>query len=209
MSWGRSWREISRTEGNPIGKAGIRFVDRIKSLHLFDLYIFSYLISASLRGTWLETGWLPCHNNTSQHHHHTLTIFISLDLINILTSFSSLCWRASFDLHPCFLSIILSIILILNLILTLKIFLNSQNLHHSRIPYLILLSLLTSFLAFSTLKPLLVRPFSTTAVLKGSANRNATWCGMHPSKIRHKTHVGLEIVIRLKLFVNWLTPMAS
>ena len=55
---------------------------------------------------------------------------------------------------------------------------HSQPHHHSHLqsfpPHLILLSLLTSFLAFSTLKPLLVKPFSTTAVLKGSANRNAT-----------------------------------
>ena len=56
------------------------------------------------------------------------------------------------------------------LIITLKIFTIIIFLKH-----LILLSLLTSFLAFSTLKPLLVKPFSTTAVLRGSANRNATW----------------------------------
>ena len=63
------------------------------------------------------------------------------------------------------------VLLIVILSITLK---NFIILDRILLKHLILLSLLTSFLAFSTLKPLLVKPFSTTAVLRGSANRNAT-----------------------------------
>ena len=67
------------------------------------------------------------------------------------------------------------VLLIVILSITLK---NFIILDRILLKHLILLSLLTSFLAFSTLKPLLVKPFSTTAVLRGSANRNATWRGI-------------------------------
>ena len=50
----------------------------------------------------------------------------------------------------------------------------ARNLAWNWVASLILLSLFTSLLAFSTLRPLLLRPFSMTAVFSGSANKNAT-----------------------------------